>query len=70
MFTLNPGPSQMIEEVKNDIIAFAENDIGSMSHRSKDFSQISEKLHKNLRKLLKIPEDYKIFYTGFSTESM
>ena len=70
MFTLNPGPSQMNEEVKNDIINFAKQDIGSMSHRSKEFSEISEKLHNNLRELLKIPENYKIFYTGSSTESM
>jgi len=70
MFTLNPGPSQMNEEVKNDIINFAKQDIGSMSHRSKEFSEISEKLHNNLRELLNIPENYKIFYTGSSTESM
>jgi len=70
MFTLNPGPSQMNEEVKNDIINFAKEDIGSMSHRSKEFSEISEKLHNNLRELLNIPENYKIFYTGSSTESM
>lgn len=70
MFTLNPGPSQMNEEVKNDIIEFAKKDIGSMSHRSKQFSEISEKLHNNLRELYKIPDDYKIFYTGSSTESM
>ncbi|MDQ7010093.1 MAG: aminotransferase class V-fold PLP-dependent enzyme [Candidatus Gracilibacteria bacterium] len=70
MFTLNPGPSQMNEEVKNDIIEFAKNDIGSMSHRSKQFSAMSEKLHNNLRELLDIPDNYKIFYTGSSTESM
>jgi len=70
MFTLNPGPSQMNKEVKNDIIEFAKKDIGSMSHRSKQFSEISEKLHNNLRELYKIPDDYKIFYTGSSTESM
>jgi phosphoserine aminotransferase len=70
MFTLNPGPLQMNEEVKNDIIEFSKKDIGSMSHRSKEFSKISEKLHNNLRELLNIPDDYKIFYTGSSTESM
>jgi len=70
MFTLNPGPSQMNEEVKNDIIEFAKKDIGSMSHRSKEFSKMSGKLHNNLRELYNISDDYKIFYTGSSTESM
>lgn len=33
-----------------------------MSHRSKDFISIAESAEKNLRELLKIPENFKVFF--------
>ncbi len=70
MKTLAVWPSQISEEVKNDIIQFAQEWIWAISHRSEQFTEISKKVHINLREFLGIPEDYKIFYTASSTEAM
>lgn len=70
MITFNVWPSQISAEVRNDIKELSENWVLSISHRSEDFSKISKFLHDNLRELLQIPDNYKIFYTSSATEAM
>ena len=70
MITLAVWPSQISDEVKNDIIQFAQEWIWTISHRSEQFTEISKKVHINLKKFLNIPDNYKIFYTASSTEAM
>lgn len=70
MFTFNVWPSQINEEVYDDIRELTTNWVLSISHRSLDFTNISKSLHEWLRKLLNIPDNYKIFYLSSATEGM
>jgi len=70
MITFNPGPSQLAPETKTDIQIALDKHLLQISHRSPQFSEISEKAIEGLRKYFKIPADYKIFYTTSATESM
>ena len=68
--TLNPGPSQISSATKADIITATKDGILEISHRSAQFTEISSKAINGLRTFLKIPKDYKIFYTSSATEAM
>lgn len=70
MFTFNVGPSQLSGNVKQYIQQAVDENILSISHRSPEFTNISQQLHQNLRELLQIPADYKIFYLSSATECM
>lgn len=70
MFTFNVWPSEITDDVYNDIIELTKNWFLSKSHRSKDFSDVSESVHDWLKELLNIPDNYKIFYLSSATESM
>ncbi len=63
-----PGPSQLYFTVTDHIrLAFKEG-IPSLSHRSKQFEQISKETTDGLRQLFNIPNDYHIFFTSSATE--
>lgn len=65
-----PGPSQLYPTaVSHFQKAFKEN-IPSLSHRSKQFSEIYQNLSTGLKKLLSIPDDYTVFIVGSGTEAM
>lgn len=70
MFTYNVGPSEITEEVYNDIIELTKNWFLSKSHRSQDFTDMSKSVHDWLKVLLDIPDNYKIFYLSSATECM
>lgn len=70
MFTYNVWPSQISDEVYQDIIDLTKNWFLSKSHRSQDFSDVSKSVHDWLRRLLIIPDNYKIFYLSSATEAM
>lgn len=70
MFTYNIGPSEITDEVYKDILELTKNWFLSKSHRSQDFTDVSKSVHDWLRKLLNIPDNYKIFYLSSATESM
>ncbi len=70
MITFNPGPSQISDNVKEYILDFIKYDIGSLSHRSTQFTDISLWAREGLRKFLGVPENYKIFYLSSATEGM
>jgi len=70
MFTFNVWPSQISNDVYKDIIMATTNWVLSISHRSNDFTDMSKSVHDWLRKLLNIPDNYKIFYLSSATETM
>lgn len=65
-----PGPGQLYPTYKKHVRKSVEEFIGSISHRSEKFHKIYEGVVEGLRKLLKIPKNYHIFFTGSSIESM
>ena len=64
------GPTQLYPEVNGFIQEAIKNDIPSLSHRSKDFVEIYKETDKQLRKLLDIPDGYRIFFLSSGTECM
>jgi len=63
-----PGPAALYPTVQNHVNEAFVNNIGSISHRGKAFQNIYEETDKQLRKLLGIPSDFKILFTGSATE--
>lgn len=67
--TFNPGPSQLSQATKGDIASAVENRLLEISHRSADFSVISTQCITELRKLLGIPNDYRVFYLDSASQA-
>lgn len=65
-----PGPAQLYHTVPRHIKEAVKNNICSISHRGKEFEQIFQHTIAALRKLLDIPENFHIFFTGSATEIM
>ena len=63
-----PGPSQLYFTVENHLRQAIRENIGSLSHRSKEFESISREATQGLRELLSIPRDFHIFFTSSATE--
>ncbi len=67
-YNFSAGPAMMPEEVLEEIAAEMMNCRGSgmcvmeMSHRSKVFQQIRDEAEADLRKLMGIPENYKVLF--------
>lgn len=68
--TFNPGPSQVSDDVKADIITATKQNIVSISHRSPEFLDITKKAVDGLRQFFEVPEDYHILFTSSATETM
>lgn len=69
MITFNVGPSKLYPEVKQYLQDAYDQDILSISHRSKAFDTFSKKCLELLHEKLDIPIDHTIIYTGSATES-
>jgi len=65
-----PGPAELYPTVAKHIKDGINENIYSISHRGKQFEQIFQNTTANLRKLLKIPNDYSIFFVSSGTEAM
>jgi len=65
-----PGPAQLYPTVAAHFQKGLRENIGSISHRGKDFQKIYQDLVSNVKKLLSIPDDYHIFIVGSGTEAM
>lgn len=65
-----PGPSQIFPTVEKHLAKGLSENIGSISHRGKQFEQIFSETTQNLRKLLGIPNNYSIFFVSSGTEAM
>jgi len=63
-----PGPSQLYFTVADHAKQAFKEGIPSLSHRSKKFEQISREATDGLRELLKVPQQYHIFFTASATE--
>lgn len=65
-----PGPSELFFTVPDHLKKALQAEVLSVSHRSKTFENIYRTAVDNLRALLRIPEDFAIFFTGTATETM
>ncbi len=63
-----PGPSQLYFTVEDHLRQAIRENIGSLSHRSKQFEVISKETTEGLKQLLSIPQDFHIFFTSSATE--
>ncbi len=70
MIYFTPGPSQLYPTVKKHVQTALKDDIPSLSHRSEAFREIVKDTYQSLRKLLKIPPSYEIFFLSSATEAM
>lgn len=70
MLYFTVGPAQLYPGVKEFLCEQIQNDLGSLSHRSQKFSEISKKGLKAFRQFFAIPEDYHVFYTSSATEGL
>ncbi len=62
------GPTQTHKNFEKHMMLVLRQDIASMSHRSKTFHQLYEKVDKSLKSIWKIPKDYKILFFSSATE--
>ncbi len=65
-----PGPSQIYPTVAGHIADALKDNIPAISHRGEKFHEIYVDTQNSLRKLLKIPKEYKIFFLSSGTEAM
>lgn len=64
------GPTQLYPQVKDYIAEALEKEIPSLSHRSQDFMDIYANTAAQLRQLLEIPDNFRIFFLSSGTECM
>jgi phosphoserine aminotransferase len=63
-----PGPAQLYPSVASHVQTALDEQIGSISHRSKQFRQLYQHAAEQLRELLRIPAGSGIFFLGSATE--
>lgn len=63
-----PGPSQLYFTVEDHARKAFKDQIPSLSHRSKQFEDISRSATEGLRTLLSIPSNFSIVFTGSASE--
>lgn len=63
-----PGPAQLYPTVEKHLLEALQSDLGSISHRGKQFQQLFAQTTENLRQLLSLPDDFGIYFTGSATE--
>ncbi len=68
IYNFSPGPGtlpyEVLEQAAKDVVNFNEIGIGliEMSHRSKEFMELTEQAEQNLRELLEVPDNYKVLF--------
>ncbi len=76
IYNFSPGPATLPQEVlaqaSKDIVNYNNRGIGliELSHRSKDFMEVAEEAESLIRKLMSIPDNYKVLFLqgGASTQ--
>lgn len=63
-----PGPSELFYTIDGHVKTALRKKIPSISHRSKEFTEIHENAILGLQKLLGLPDDYHIYFTSSATE--
>src|SRR3989338_5072964 len=65
-----PGPTQLYPNVAKYVKEALKEEVCSISHRGNEFQQIFHNTIKSLRKVLRIPESYHVFFLSSATEAM
>jgi len=68
--TFGIGPSKINTETYQDMRGFHEKKYGEISHRSADFSTISQKASEQLRAYFELPPNYQMVWGSSATEMM
>ena len=68
--TFSPGPSKISPETYQDLRVFQDKKYGEVSHRSPEFSAISQKTTEQLRAYFKVPDNYHLVWGSSATEMM
>jgi phosphoserine aminotransferase len=68
--TFNPGPSQVSDEVKEDIATAVKQNIIAVSHRSSVFTGIAKDAVHGLKQYFNVPDDYFVILTSSATEAI
>jgi Serine-pyruvate aminotransferase/archaeal aspartate aminotransferase len=68
MISFYPGPSKVHEEIPRYVKDAYRKGILSLNHRSQEFESISKRTVELLKKKLRIPKGYTIFFAGSATE--
>ncbi|MTI29609.1 aminotransferase class V-fold PLP-dependent enzyme [Xanthovirga aplysinae] len=63
-----PGPSALYFTVREHLKSALDSNVASISHRSSFFKSFYGETVENLRTLLKLPDNFQIFFTGSATE--
>ncbi len=63
-----PGPAHLYPTVQKHLLEALNLNLGSISHRGKQFQGIFAETTANLKSLLGIPEGFNIYFTGSATE--
>ncbi len=65
-FSAGPAmlPSEVLLKIQNELIEFknAKASVMEISHRGVDFMEVAEKSEKDLRDLMKVPDEYKVLF--------
>ena len=64
-----PGPSALYFTLEEHMRGAMREQIPSISHRGKEFSNIYKHVDDQLRQLVSLPDDYGIFFTSSATET-
>ena len=62
------GPSALYFTVEEHLRIAMRKQIPSISHRSREFSKIYQQAEEQLKELVGLPEDYRLFFTSSATE--
>jgi phosphoserine aminotransferase len=70
MTFFTPGPTQLYPTVEKHLQNALTENIGSISHRSKQFQNIYAQAVANLREIFNLPQDYQVIFGGSATQFM
>ncbi|MFK7953049.1 MAG: aminotransferase class V-fold PLP-dependent enzyme [Ekhidna sp.] len=64
-----PGPAQLFYTIQDHIKSAIFHDIGSISHRSAEFTKVVKETQENLKVLLELPDGYDVFFINSANEA-
>ena len=66
-YNLNPGPGMLVNDVlkkaHSELLNYRNSGMSmiEMSHRQPEFAEITDKLQREMRKFMKVPDDWQIY---------
>ena len=64
------GPAKLYHGATEFLCGQLQRGVGEISHRSKDFSELSEQSLSAFREFFQVPDEYRVYYTYSATEGM